>query len=63
MRGSTTLPGYDSVRIPGQERGNILTERTKNGIPLHPNLVKALADIAEELKIPILESRSDPKSE
>ena len=62
MRGSTALPGYDSVRIPGQERGNILTERTKNGIPLHPNLVKVLADIAEELKIPILESRSDPNS-
>ena len=63
MRESTPLPGYDSVRIPGQDRGDILTDRTKNGIPLHPNLVKVLTDIAEELEIPPLESRSEPKPE
>jgi LDH2 family malate/lactate/ureidoglycolate dehydrogenase len=63
MRDSTALPGYDSVRIPGQDRGHVLAERTKNGIPLHPNLVKVLTDIAEELEIPPLESRSEPKPE
>jgi len=59
MRESTALPGYDAVRIPGQNRGDILAERTKKGIPLHPNLVKVLGDIAAELNIPLLEAISD----
>jgi LDH2 family malate/lactate/ureidoglycolate dehydrogenase len=59
MQDSTALPGYDPVRIPGQSRGDVLAERTKNGIPLHPNHVKALAGIAGELNIPELKSRSD----
>jgi L-2-hydroxycarboxylate dehydrogenase (NAD+) len=54
MRGSTPLPGRGAVRIPGQERRATLLERRANGIPLHPNLVKALAQIAQELKIPEL---------
>jgi LDH2 family malate/lactate/ureidoglycolate dehydrogenase len=59
MRDSTALPGYDPVRIPGQNRDDVLAERTKNGIPLHPNLVKALAGIAGELNIPELKPKSD----
>ena len=59
MRDSTALPGYDPVRIPGQNRDDVLAERTKNGIPLHPNLVKALAGIAGELDIPELKPGSE----
>lgn len=54
MRGSAALPGHDAVRIPGDQRGAIFDERTENGVPLHPNLVKALSDIAGELNIPDL---------
>jgi len=59
MRDSTALPGTDSVRIPGQDRSDVLAERSKNGIPLHPNLVNVLAGIAGELNIPDLKPRSD----
>ena len=57
MRASATLPGHDAVRIPGDRRGDILDDRTRNGIPLHPNLVATLAEIAEELEIPHLGAR------
>lgn len=54
IRSSATLPGYDSIRIPGGHRGEIFEERSKNGVPLHPNLIKALSEIAKELDIPDL---------
>ena len=54
FRDSDHFPDKDPVRIPGQERGNIRRDRADNGIPLHPNLVKVLADISAELDIPEL---------
>lgn len=51
FRDSTPFPGHSPVRIPGQDRGHVRQEREENGIPLHPNLVKSLAEIAAELKI------------
>ncbi|WP_305987489.1 Ldh family oxidoreductase [Roseibium sp. MMSF_3544] len=54
MRGAEPLPGFDPVRIPGQERPDILEKRRSGGIPLHPNLVKVLGEIAGELDIPEL---------
>ena len=56
FRDSDPFLGGDPVRIPGQERGSIRREREENGIPFHPNLVKALEEIATELKIPALAS-------
>jgi LDH2 family malate/lactate/ureidoglycolate dehydrogenase len=54
MRNSASLPGHDPVRIPGDRHHAIFEDRSANGIPLHPNLVKTLSDIAGELKIPEL---------
>lgn len=51
FRDSTHFPGKSPVRIPGQNRGDVHKDRESNGIPLHPNLVAALAEIAAELKI------------
>ena len=51
MRESEPLPGHDPVRIPGEGRGAVYEERTAKGIPLHPNLVSTLRDIAGELHI------------
>lgn len=51
FRDSTPFHDDSPVRIPGQDRGHVRKEREENGIPLHPNLVKTLADIAAELKI------------
>lgn len=54
FRESEHFPDKDQVRIPGQERNGVRRERIKTGIPLHPNLVGALTEIAAELKIPAL---------
>jgi LDH2 family malate/lactate/ureidoglycolate dehydrogenase len=51
LRVSETLPGHDAVRIPGEGRPAVYEDRSTNGIPLHPNLVKVLGSIAAELKI------------
>lgn len=56
FRNSTPFPGQSSVRIPGQNRGKVANEREEYGIPLHPNLVKTLAEIAAELNIPELKN-------
>ena len=54
FRESQAFPGHPPVRIPGQNRNEIRQSREKNGIPLHPNLVSALNEIASELDIPEL---------
>ncbi len=51
MRESATLPGHDPVRIPGDRHDAIYKDRVAHGIPLHPNLLKALSEIAAELGI------------
>ena len=63
MRDSTALPGYNSVRIPGQDRSDVLAEKTRNDIPLHPNLVNALAGMASTLNIAELKPGSDHKAD
>ena len=51
MTSSTPLPGHDPIRVPGDQRDATYNDRVSNGIPLHSNLVNALADIADELGI------------
>lgn len=51
FRDSTPFPGGSPVRIPGQDRGSVREDRELHGIPLHPNLVKTLSEIASELNI------------
>jgi len=54
IRSSATLPGNDSIRIPGEHRGAMFEDRSNNGVPLHPKLVEALSGIAKELDVPDL---------
>ncbi len=51
LRESATLPGHEAVRIPGQDRDATFEDRSQNGVPLHPNLIATLSEIAEELGI------------
>ena len=51
LKESTSLPGHDPVRIPGDGRDAICRERSDLGIPLHANLVQTLSSIAEELGV------------
>jgi len=48
LEASATLPGHDGVRIPGAGRTALYAERRAKGLPLHPNLRRALDEIASE---------------
>jgi LDH2 family malate/lactate/ureidoglycolate dehydrogenase len=61
MRGAAPLPGHDPVRIPGERRGTIRAERAAAGIPLHPNLRRELASVADELALAPLPTAADPR--
>jgi len=56
LRGLQTLPGHAPVRIPGDRLSATRRERTANGIPLHPNLIRELDAIAAECRVPGLQS-------
>jgi L-2-hydroxycarboxylate dehydrogenase (NAD+) len=51
LHGSALLPGFDHIRLPGEERHRRLAERQVRGIPIPPALAAALDRLAAELKI------------
>jgi L-2-hydroxycarboxylate dehydrogenase (NAD+) len=57
LRASPKLPGFDSIRTPGEDRQRRREERTRNGVALPPTLVKQLDDLAANLKITPLGAR------
>ncbi len=56
LRASKTLPGQ-KVRLPGEARAERIADRTKNGLPLTPELVVQLDKLAGELSIKPLSAR------
>jgi LDH2 family malate/lactate/ureidoglycolate dehydrogenase len=58
LRSSKTLPGFDAIRIPGEERRRRRAERTANGVPLPATLLKQLDELAAKLGIVPLGSRT-----
>ncbi len=56
VRASEPLPDHAPVRIPGQERDHRRQSRMNSGIPLHPNLLNELRNIADEISIPPLQT-------
>ena len=56
LRQSKTLPGQ-KIRLPGEERAKRIADRTANGLPLSPGLVKQLDELAAELSIKPLGAR------
>jgi LDH2 family malate/lactate/ureidoglycolate dehydrogenase len=57
LRASKTLPGFDAIRFPGEERRRRRADRTANGVQLPPGLVKQLDEMAVGLKIKPLSER------
>ena len=57
LRASPTLPGFDAIRIPGEERRRRRLERSANGVPLSAPLLKQLDELAASLKIEPLAQR------
>ncbi|RDI59583.1 Ldh family oxidoreductase [Microvirga subterranea] len=56
LRNSRKLPGFDEIRIPGEQRVGRYESRLRGGIPLSSALRRKLDDLAEELGITPLEA-------
>ena len=48
MRASSSLPGHDPVRLPGEGKGAAVAQRRKNGLTLNPALCRDLEALAQE---------------
>jgi L-2-hydroxycarboxylate dehydrogenase (NAD+) len=57
LRTSKPLPGFDAVRLPGQERRTRRAERLANGVPMPGELVSELDKLAGEAGITPLGGR------
>src|SRR5580658_5555155 len=51
LHGSALLPGFDRIRLPGEDRHRRIVERRARGIPIPPALHRALDKMAGELGI------------
>ncbi|MFC1665654.1 Ldh family oxidoreductase [Pseudomonadota bacterium] len=51
MKASPTLPGFDQVRLPGEQSWKTYEERSKTGIPMHPSLHDKLSVLSKDLGI------------
>ena len=51
LHGSALLPGFDRIRLPGEDRAARIQERRERGIPIPPELRAALDKLAKELTI------------
>jgi L-2-hydroxycarboxylate dehydrogenase (NAD+) len=57
LRTSKPLPGFDTVRLPGQERRTRRADRLANGVPMPSELIEQLDALAGEIGIPPLRAR------
>ena len=54
LHGSALLPGFDQIRLPGEDRHRRIAEREERGIPIPSALGAALDRMAADLAIPPL---------
>jgi L-2-hydroxycarboxylate dehydrogenase (NAD+) len=57
LRGSARLPGFDAIRLPGEERRRRRADRVENGVPMAAELVVQLDRLAAELGLVPLRER------
>ena len=58
LRSSPTLPGFDSIRLPGEDRRKRRADRSANGVQLPAALIKQLDDWRRILKLqPLVRTR------
>jgi LDH2 family malate/lactate/ureidoglycolate dehydrogenase len=48
---SRPLPGFDAIRLPGSERLRRRADRVRNGVPMLPELITQLNQLASELGV------------
>jgi len=57
LRESPTLPGFETIRLPGEERRRRRADRSANGVQLPASLIKQLDELAGNLKLAPLAAR------
>jgi LDH2 family malate/lactate/ureidoglycolate dehydrogenase len=57
LRGSAKLPGFDAIRLPGEERRRRRADRVANGVPMAAELIVQLDRLATELGLAPLRDR------
>ncbi len=57
LKSSPVLPGFDSIRLPGEQRQSRRADRATNGVPVFPEVIEQLDKLAAELKIKPLRER------
>jgi LDH2 family malate/lactate/ureidoglycolate dehydrogenase len=57
LRTSKRLPGYDAIRLPGEQRRQRRADRMANGLPITAELMAKLDQLAAELNVRPLRSR------
>ncbi len=55
LRESKVLPGFDTIRLPGQQRRQRREERMREGVPLLPELLAQLDKLADDFIAPLSE--------
>jgi LDH2 family malate/lactate/ureidoglycolate dehydrogenase len=58
LKSSPVLPGFDEIRLPGEQRRTRRAERAAKGVPVFPEVVEQLDKLAVELKIKPLRERT-----
>jgi L-2-hydroxycarboxylate dehydrogenase (NAD+) len=58
LRESDLLPGFDAIRLPGQQRRQRREERARDGVPMVPELLAQLDRLAGELGVEPLRKNS-----
>jgi LDH2 family malate/lactate/ureidoglycolate dehydrogenase len=51
LRSSKVLPGFDSIRLPGEQRQARRAARARDGVPIYPEVLELLDKLADELSI------------
>ena len=51
MKSSPLLPGFDEIRLPGERSAKIYEDRMAHGVPLSPELLSTLDQLADRLGV------------
>jgi LDH2 family malate/lactate/ureidoglycolate dehydrogenase len=57
LKASPVLPGFDEVRLPGEQRRVRRAERAAKGVPVFPEVIEQLDKLAADLRIKPLRER------
>ena len=58
LKASPVLPGFDEIRLPGEQRRVRRAERAAKGVPVFPEVIEQLDKLAADLKIKPLRERA-----